>query len=205
MPTLTLQTELQMGSLGFNKSITIPGEGLQPEGPVTLPAAAAGTLGTRTDANTGIVNVAAGHGLVTGDLVDLYWSGGVRYGMSATVNANAITVDGGAGDNLPVTTTVINVGKVYVIEYACKVEIIEMFAVQSSTRTQMDARTDAASLNHQELTADQAYIWTSEDGVDNPFDDGSQTPIDIIRISNGDATQTSSIKLNALKNSIAGL
>jgi len=60
-----------------------------------------GTLSTRTDNDTGIVTLATGHGIETADVVDVYWVGGIRYGMDATVAANAVTVDGGAGDNLP--------------------------------------------------------------------------------------------------------
>lgn len=60
------------------------------------------TLTTRTDNDTGVVTAATGHGIEGGDVVDVYWSGGVRYGMDVTdVTDNAITVDGGAGDNLP--------------------------------------------------------------------------------------------------------
>ena len=60
-----------------------------------------GSLTTRTDNDTGIVTLSTGHGIETADVVDVYWVGGVRYGMDATVAANAVTVDGGAGDNLP--------------------------------------------------------------------------------------------------------
>jgi len=71
----------------------------------TLPALVAaqcdGTLGTRTDEDTGIVTLSTGHGIATSDIVDVYWAGGVRYGMTASVSGVAVTVDGGAGDNLP--------------------------------------------------------------------------------------------------------
>ena len=66
-----------------------------------LVAAQVGTLSTRTDNNTGIATLSTGHGITTGMVVDVYWAGGVRYGMDATVATNAVTVDGGAGDNLP--------------------------------------------------------------------------------------------------------
>lgn len=68
---------------------------------LTLPKGKAGTLTTRTDNNTGIATLAAGHGIVTSDIVDVYWAGGRRYGMSATVSGNDVTIDGGSGDNLP--------------------------------------------------------------------------------------------------------
>jgi hypothetical protein len=47
----------------------------------------------------------AGHGFVTNDLIDLFWSGGQRRAMTATVATNDVTLDGGSGDVLPVVNT----------------------------------------------------------------------------------------------------
>lgn len=74
---------------------------------ITVPAGKAGSLTTRTDDNTGVATLSTGHGLATSDVVDVYWSGGVRYGMTATVATNAVTVDGGAGDVLPAQDTAV--------------------------------------------------------------------------------------------------
>ncbi len=79
---------------------------------VPLPAilaAQTGTLDTRTDDDTGVAGLATGHGITTADVVDVYWSGGVRYGMDATVSGDDVTIDGGAGDALPVATTAVTV------------------------------------------------------------------------------------------------
>lgn len=77
----------------------------------TLAALAAaqcdGALGTRTDDDTGVIQLATGHGIESDDVVDVYWAGGVRYGMTATVSSNDVTVDGGAGDVLPSQSTTI--------------------------------------------------------------------------------------------------
>lgn len=85
---------------------------------ITLPAVSAnnvGTLTTRTDNDTGIATVESSHTIETNDKVDVYWSTGVRYGMDATVSGATITVDGGAGDSLPIQTTVVTVVKQTVI------------------------------------------------------------------------------------------
>jgi hypothetical protein len=73
--------------------------------PALVAAQANGTLTTRTDDNTGVVTLATGHGILTNDVVDVYWAAGVRYGMDATVSGSAVTVDGGAGDVLPSEST----------------------------------------------------------------------------------------------------
>lgn len=64
-------------------------------------AAQTGTLTTRTDDDTGVATLSTGHGIETADVCDVYFAAGVRYGMTATVSTNAITLDGGAGDVLP--------------------------------------------------------------------------------------------------------
>jgi hypothetical protein len=64
-------------------------------------AAQTGTMTNKTDADTGVITLLSGHGIETADVVDVYFPAGVRYGMDATVAANAVTVDGGAGDDLP--------------------------------------------------------------------------------------------------------
>lgn len=77
---------------------------------VELPAMDAqnvGTLTTRTDDDTGVATLTTGHSITTGMVVDVYWSGGVRFGMDATVSGNDVTIDGGDGDNLPAQSTAI--------------------------------------------------------------------------------------------------
>lgn len=76
-----------------------------------LNAAQTGTLTTRTDNDTGVATLSTGHGIITSDVVDVYWSGGMRFGMDATVSTNDVTLDGGAGDNLPTTSTAVTVVK----------------------------------------------------------------------------------------------
>jgi hypothetical protein len=74
----------------------------------TLTAAKAGTLSTRTDANTGTLTMEASHGITTGQIIDLYWSGGVQYGVTVgTVSVNSVPIDLGIGDDLPIATTAI--------------------------------------------------------------------------------------------------
>ena len=64
------------------------------------------TAWTKTDANTGTATLASGHGILQDDKVDVFWDGGVRYNMDAiTVAGNDVTVDGGAGDDLPASDT----------------------------------------------------------------------------------------------------
>jgi hypothetical protein len=70
-----------------------------------------GTMTNKTDANTGVVTLTTGHTIVTsGALVDCYWVDGVpkrRYGLTATKSTNDVTLEGGAGDDLPANATAV--------------------------------------------------------------------------------------------------
>ena len=71
----------------------------------TVAAAQAATGWTQTDASDGVAAMPDGHGLVTGDKIDVFWTGGRRYGMTATVAGDNVTLAGGGGDNLPANGT----------------------------------------------------------------------------------------------------
>jgi len=62
---------------------------------------------TRTDDNTGVATALTGHGIDSTDVVDVYWLGGFRLGMVATVDTNAVTIEGGSGDPLPLDNTAV--------------------------------------------------------------------------------------------------
>ena len=75
----------------------------------TLPVAKVGQLTTRTNGTEGELTMAGGHGITTGDRLDLYWNGGSRRGITVgTVDTNAVPLtDTGSGDVLPANMTAI--------------------------------------------------------------------------------------------------
>lgn len=97
---------------GGGMSIQTPSVTRSNSGPIaledTLAAAKTGTLTTRSDANTGTLTMSASHGIVDGDIIDIYWAGGVQYGVTVgTVSVNSVPIDLGIGDDLPIATTAI--------------------------------------------------------------------------------------------------
>ena len=95
MPTRTLQTTFSAGGVSINARTkrTAAGEfGQTIDAAAGLTAGKASTAWTKTDANTGTATLASGHGLLTGDEVDVYWTDGLRYGMTCTVNGDDVTV-----------------------------------------------------------------------------------------------------------------
>lgn len=73
--------------------------------------AVAGTLATRADGTHGTIALPPGHGFpATGIKRDVYWTGGYRYQMTATVSGDTMTVSGGTGHYLPAVDTAVTVG-----------------------------------------------------------------------------------------------
>lgn len=72
-----------------------------------------GTLTTRTDNDTGVITVTDDeHTIKVGHKVTVSWSSGIRRKMNVTaVTGTAITVDAGSGNNLPSSSTSINIAK----------------------------------------------------------------------------------------------
>ena len=109
--TTTYSLSVQGGGISVQQSVTRNGD-LTVAAQVTLPAGLAGTLTTRTDNDTGVVTVASGHGITAADTVDVYWSGGRRYGVDVTaVGGTTISIDIGSGDNLPSASTAVVICK----------------------------------------------------------------------------------------------
>lgn len=76
---------------------------------VSLPVGAAGQLTTRTSDTVGELTMTSGsHGISTSDVIDIFWSGGRRYGVTVgTVSGTAVPISSGSGDVLPSTSTAV--------------------------------------------------------------------------------------------------
>lgn len=78
---------------------------------ITLAAAIAWTLTTRTSGTAGVLTVPSGHSITTSDKPDIYWtdSSGVlfkRTGVTVSgTTGTTVTFTGGAGDTLPVVNS----------------------------------------------------------------------------------------------------
>lgn len=141
-----------------------------------VPAAKAGTLTARTDNDTGTATMSGGHGLTTGRM-DVYWTEGgaqkCRYGMTGTVTVNAVALDGGAGDPLPVTTTALMVAAPVLYDFAVKAAKVQALGLTCAAPAAAVARdAEAASVAALRSNGDgAAFAWSAGDGVDNPLSD----------------------------------
>jgi hypothetical protein len=144
-------------------------------------SAQTGSLTTRTDDNTGVATLSTGHGLLTNDVVDVYWSGGIRFGMVATVSGNAVSLEGGAGDNQPAQDTPCTVVKQTAIEVNFDGDTLEIIGIfyrntaDTGAKAHLDlqdagdASIEEVDLVHEKANGGCSKIWNIEGGDTNVF------------------------------------
>lgn len=144
----------------------------------TLNTAKAGTLSTRTDNNTGTLTLGSGHGITDGQIIDIYWSGGVQRTVTVgTVSGTSVPIDGGIGDNLPIATTAITACVQKAVNLLIDGDNTDIIAVVLETvdktlRTAANVQfLDAASdvIAEIDLVANVPQVWDIEGGSANPF------------------------------------
>lgn len=155
------------GGKPFKNTVTVNGS-VQTMVEVDL-TAKAGTLTGRTDNDTGVATMAAGHGIQSANVVDVYWAAGQRLGMTATVSGNSVTLDGGSGANLPATSTALTVMVQVVKAFAFDSEDLLGFVVQSEVKGNVKFLNDSDEVV-------KAYQFGADGGQDDWFN-GASDPI----------------------------
>jgi hypothetical protein len=167
----------------------------------TLNTAKAGTLSTRTDNNTGTLTLGSGHGITDGQIIDVYWSGGVQRTVTVgTVSGTSVPIDGGIGDNLPTATTAITACVQKAINLSIdgdntKILAVILETVDKSLRTAANVQfLDAASdvIAEIDLVANVSQVWDIEGGSSNPF---TGDPITNLKASQANSTSTETYTL----------
>lgn len=203
MPTVTLSGSVSIPTTGFNYSGSASGDVGNHMSPVSEVAAAkTGTLSTRTDDNTGVVAAASGHGASTGNKIDLFWDGGSRLAMDATVSGDNITLDGGSGDVLPAAATAVTLmrhlagaSETIIFTPADLKALVAYVPVQGAIHFyESDGTTYISSL---QLDAGVAYTFI--DGVvgDNPLTGESPA---VVKMTHGDSTASRPVQAYVLHN-----
>lgn len=167
----------------------------------TLNAAKAGVLTTRTDNNTGTLTLGSGHGITDGQIIDVFWSGGVQRTVTVgTVSGTSVPIDGGIGDNLPIATTAITACVQKAINLAIDGDNADILAVvletvDKSLRTAANVQfLDAAAdvIAEIDLVTNVPQVWDIEGGSANPF---TGDPITNLKASQGNSTSTETYTL----------
>ena len=160
-----------------------------------LTVAQAGVLTTRTDNTIGTITMGSGaHTITTAAVIDLYWSGGVRYGVIVgTVATTSVPITGGAGDNLPTAETAVTVVVQKSVNIAIDGDEAKIIAIALETNTK-SLRTAChiqlrdvgnAEIAEIDLITNVPQVWDLEGGSANPF---TGNPITNAKVSQGNVT-----------------
>jgi hypothetical protein len=150
--------------------------------PIALVLPSAVSSWVKTDADTAAGNVAAGSPVATGK-VDVYWDGGLRYGVDCVRSTNALALDGGTGTDFPANAdTTVVVANQQQINVSIDGDLAALVGILATCPAHMDCQ-DASSHSIRALTlyANQPDLWDSNMAV-NPY---TGDPITKAMTSNG--------------------
>lgn len=171
-----------------------------------IPAGKTVTAWVKTDANTAGCNLPGGHGYSNGNF-DVYWEGGRRYGVPGTISSNALTLDGGTGDDFPASATVgvvvcrqvqVNI----VIDgdnlalFVAKAHFADPAADAPAGLTLFDAEDD--QIARLDLEANRLTVIDVEGGDANPF---TGDPIAYAFASNGNPAAAVTLQIGVAQDS----
>lgn len=171
----------------------------------TLAAAKTGTLSTRTSDTAGTLTMAGGHGIVDGDIIDIYWADGqATAALVGTVATNSVPFTLATGDVLPIATTAITAMVQRVETFSFADADLVALAVGAGTAacsvTFYDDADAAVGAVRVARAADgattQHYVWDDESGATIPVSDDVAT----IGITHGDSASSRAVTTLALVN-----
>lgn len=137
---------------------------------LTLPAAKSGTLSARTNDSEGTLTLEAGHGIETGDVIDVYWDGGMRRNVDVgTVAGNDVPISGGAGDVLPAQDTALTAFRQQEIDTDFDGDLLEVLAALLGKRGRVAFHSAGGEQLSIDLVASEMWSWFSNRGVANPL------------------------------------
>jgi len=202
----TINVNFECGGIRINKSYARSADHANPYQPADIPAAKAGTLTTRTGDDVGVITMGAGHGLTTGMIVDVYWTGGVRYGVAITVDVNAVTTADGdhtAGAVLPAQSTALVVCKQVEIATAIDGDNASVLAVSLEYAAASTAKghvhfceTDDTSVADFDLEADKPLLLDLDQDIANPL---TGELIGVCYASHADTVNAATLKIVTLE------
>jgi hypothetical protein len=183
--TMTLQKTVTVDETSYVQRITATGKVLTRITP-SVPAAKVGSLTVRTDNDTGTVTMATGHGFSTSEKIDLFWSGGSRRNMTATVTGDSVVLDGGSGDDLPLAATAVTAMKPTEVTLVVTGDNVAGVSVSSPKAGYVvfvdDAPADISDATYK-LADGEGKGWVSGDGT-NPLAGDAVTKV---KFSHGDS------------------
>jgi len=204
MPTGSIHQVASVGGLSIQSTV-MRSESGQIGQEVSLPAAKAGTLSTRTNDTDGTLTLGAGHGIVDADVINIFWIdangvGKCAYGaIVGTVAGNDVPFTGASGDALPAEDSDIRASKVVEIDTDFDGDLVKIIVACANHLSHIAFRDVTPTvLKAVTLPAGESWSWISDQGIANPL---AGNPVNDIRASNGDVAAPSTLKVGVLYDS----
>lgn len=204
MATGTMNLTLSCGGITVQGSAVRTAEG-QISQDVVLPAADDGELTTRTSDTAGTLTMESGHGISTGDEIDIFWtaSGVAKCARGATVGTVAglsVPFTGASGDALPTLNSDVTADERVEVNTDFDGDDVLMVAMKSTRKGHFDFQDSGSATLHQaKFIADEPWFWVSDTGASNPL---TGNPVDKLFLSNGDSANAATVKLGILYDSV---
>ncbi len=158
-----------IGGLSFNATTTRSADTAVPT-KVTLDAAIAGTLSTRTSDTVGTLTLAADHGIETADTIDIYWSGGAQYDVTVgTVSGTSVPITGGTGPALPAQATAVTASEQQVIDLQFDGDDINMLAIYCANDARVSFFEGATNEFSIDIEGGEVWFYADDAGWTNPL------------------------------------
>jgi hypothetical protein len=137
--------------------------------PIVLTQPTAVTSWVKTDANTAAGDVAGASTIATGK-VDVWWNGGMRYGVDCVRTVNALALDGGAGTDFPSSAdTTVVVANQQQVNVSIDGDLAEIVGVLATVPAHLDFQDSAGdSIRALTLVANEPDMWDSDE-ASNPY------------------------------------
>lgn len=201
MSTISKTTTVIKSSRTYSSPTTITSTG-EIEQITNTGTAKTGTLTTRTDNTSGTLTMSSGHGIQTGDKIDIYWSGGKRYNVTVgTVSTNSVPISSGSGDNLPVATTTLTAMVATALTFGLDGDEAEAILCASSPGIRATISFFATSTLELAVNLDASnnyvYFWDEPSGITNPV---AGDAITSVKITHESSTTAAVVEAYALYN-----
>ncbi|MCL4198987.1 MAG: hypothetical protein KJZ69_15975 [Phycisphaerales bacterium] len=198
MPTSTLSLSGEIGGAPLGATLPRTADGSIRQGPITLPAAEAGTLSTRSTDTTGTLTI-PGTTLQTGDKIDVYWDGGRRYDVVVgTVAGDSVPISGGAGDILPAQDTAVTAAEQVAIVLAFTGDELVAIGAKLGERGHLSVRDTGVTALSIDLVKNETWFWLDGQQIANPLAGDS---VDGLMASNASSAASAVLNLGVLYDS----
>jgi len=173
MPSGSHSQNVQIGGAVFTRSANLTADNSSIYGdasaPIVLAAAVPTLTWVKVDADEASGTFTDGHGIIDGE-VNVYWNGGVQYGVTIDVTTNSFTIAaGGLGTDFPANGTQCYIAQEKILNIAIDGDLAEMIGILADVRAFVSFHdVDHHVIRAVELQEDEPDCWDS-DMAENPY------------------------------------